>query len=70
MKLQHLVERKTTLPPVPRVASCMHQILWKLLYFVTVYEDFKNKYRQRRGFRKSEGISLRCLFEQKQHDFT
>lgn len=64
MKLQHLVERKMTLPPVPRVASCMHQILWKLLYFVTVYEDFKNKYGQRRESRKSEGISLRCLFEQ------
>lgn len=68
MRLQHLVKIKMTLPPVSRVTSCMHKFLWKLLSFITVCEDFKSKYRQRWDSRKSEGISLQCLFEQKQHD--
>ena len=68
MRLQRLVEIKMTLSPVSGVALRMHKFLWKLLSFITVYDDFKSKYRQRRDSRKSEGISLRCLFEQKQHD--
>lgn len=39
MRLQRLVEIKMTLPPVSRVASCMHKFLWKccpLLEFVRI----------------------------------